>query len=80
MDLDKKLRSAVFKFKPDVAEVKSLTEQGANVNSKDEDGMTPLMLCRNSAEVTKVLIEHGADVNAKDNAGATALMHACVYD
>ena len=45
---------------------------GADVNAKDRNGKTPLMLTHDS-EIAKMLIEHGADINAKDNQGKTVL-------
>ena len=48
--------------------VASLLERGADVNSKDERGRTPLVAgCRSgSTELVKLLIEHGADVNIRN--------------
>ena len=45
---------------------------GADVNAKDRNGKTALMLIYDS-EIAKMLIEHGADINAKDNQGKTVL-------
>ncbi len=65
--------------------IERLIEAGADVNAKDEDGRTALMLIaeanhRNSRntlrEAIAMLIKYGADVNAKDNYGRTALMSA----
>jgi len=55
-----------------------LIEQGANINAKDPDGRTLLILAINdqNLEICQLLINHGADVNAKDNRGRTALMGA----
>ena len=54
---------------------KSLIGYGADVNAKNNDGETALMLT-SSLEVAKLLIDNGADVNAKDNGSSTALMWA----
>ena len=58
--------------------VKSLIEQGADVNAKDIDGWTALIRSSKKGylEVVKYLIDKGADVNAKTNNGTTALMNS----
>lgn len=55
--------------------VKSLICYGADVNAKNNDGRTALMLTSN-LEIAKLLIDSGADVNAKNNDGGTALIWA----
>ena len=65
---------------------KQLLEHGADVNAKNNDGRTALMVAASSAlmsasserceKTVKLLLEHGADVNAKNNDGRTALMEA----
>ncbi|MDA7625073.1 ankyrin repeat domain-containing protein, partial [bacterium] len=55
---------------------------GADVNSKDWHGYTPLHIAaaRNSPiEIAELLIANGADVNAKDNYGETPL-HSAVSE
>jgi ankyrin repeat protein len=63
----------------DIAAIKDLTAQGANVNAKDNDGDTSLFWASNPACV-KTLAAAGTDVNAKNYAccpgGATALIVA----
>ena len=53
----------------------ALIQDGADVNSRNNDGATPLItaafLCR--TEIVQALLDHGADKNARNNAGATAL-------
>lgn len=59
--------------------VKSLIGYGADVNAKNNDGRTALMLTSN-LEIAKLLIYSGADVNAKNNNGGTALTRAVYWD
>ena len=58
--------------------VKSLVEQGADVNVKDYRNKTALHYAveAKSLEIIKYLVEHGADVNCKTKRGATALHFA----
>ena len=51
----------------DITIVKSLIEDGADVNAKDERGQTPLhvAVARGHVEVAELLINKGANVNAK---------------
>ncbi|MDR2653139.1 MAG: ankyrin repeat domain-containing protein [Prevotellaceae bacterium] len=60
---------------------------GADVNSRDEKGRTPLMWVSsrnddnkliNDNKLIKILLEKGADINAKDIDGKAALMYASV--
>ena len=49
---------------------------GFNINSRDEDGLTPLHIAvryNNNVEVIKCLIEYGADVRAVTEEGGTLL-------
>ena len=54
---------------------------GANVNTKDVNGWTPLMFLADGGkklkfgfpETIKLLLLHGADINAKNNEGKTAI-------
>jgi len=64
----------------EVAEL--LIAKGADVNAKDDDGVTPLFdaaLLGHTA-IAELLIEKGADVNAKDMGGKTALDKAIIND
>jgi len=64
--------------KNDVEKIRSLIEQGMDVNTTDKNGKTALMCVaeNNAVEAAELLIEYGADVNTKDNEGWTPLMYA----
>ena len=55
--------------------VQALLAKGAEVNAKNNNGVTALMAASLSGhlEVLQALLAKGADVNAKANNGATAL-------
>ena len=57
---------------------KALITKGADVNAKDENGITPLIFAAGEGhtEIVKELIAKGADVNVKDEKGFSPLMHA----
>ena len=59
--------------------IHEMLRAGADVNSRDENGDTPIMRgAQYFGDMCKFLISHGADVNARDNDGQTALHHAMV--
>ncbi len=62
----------------DVGHARQILSAGAEVNSRDADGATVLMLACHAGNLpmVMVLIEAGADVNAADPRGWTALMKA----
>ena len=64
-------------YKGEIDAVKCLAQNGADLNAKDEDGLTALMMAARwgNLDVVKYLVEHGADVNAKGEDGRTALMY-----
>src|SRR5262245_59069672 len=57
----------------DVRVVRQLLDNGADVNARDAEGNTPLILASiyASPECLELLIEKGADVNSANKAGAT---------
>lgn len=59
----------------DIAGVRALLDQGADVNAKNEYSDTPLRIVAfyGWKEVAELLIDEGADVDAKDNNGETPL-------
>ena len=52
-----------------------LLENGMNIDAKNTDGRTPLMLAALSGDekLTKYLLDNGADLSIKDNSGQTAI-------
>jgi ankyrin repeat protein len=58
--------------------VETFIRAGININAKDKDGATPLMIAseKGDTEMTRVLLKDGADPNASDVDGYTALMFA----
>ena len=58
-----------------IDKVKLLIKSGADVNMKDEDGYTALMLTH-STQTAQLLIDAGADLEACSDTGATALIMA----
>ena len=62
----------------DYPEVKSLIEEGVDVNTQVKDGFTALMLPTEygNIEVIKLLIKEGANVKTTDRRGFTPLMTA----
>lgn len=59
----------------DLALVKSLLQQGADINLKNASGETPLIVAVSSGklDIAEVLLESGAQVNAQSDYGFTAL-------
>lgn len=75
-DRDKDLRKAAEKG--DLTKIHQLLSKEADVNAKDDKGVTALMLAagKGHAEVVQALLDAGAEVEAKDNTGLTAAMRA----
>jgi len=68
----------------DIEGVKNLLNQGANINSKNEKGWTPLLLAclytdPDGNKMAKFLLENGANVNCKSTYGFTSLMISTQY-
>lgn len=64
----------------DMEAVKSSIASGASVNSKRQNGVTPLMHAAASGHLdcVKYLIGNGANIDAIDDHGSSALTHACI--
>ncbi|CAG9830783.1 unnamed protein product [Diabrotica balteata] len=62
--------------------IKLLVEAGAMVNSRDDQGLTPLMLAcsRKNVAIAKYLLSRGADVNASSHIDGRTALHVCVQD
>src|SRR6516165_3172922 len=71
-DLVRAIRNA------DAQAVRKLLDDGADVNARDSEGNTPLILAsfHASPECVALLLEMGADANAANQAGVTALIRA----
>jgi ankyrin repeat protein len=61
--------------------IRLLIRAGADVNTKDGEGKTPLHYAciKGYQYAVQTLIEEQADINAKDNSGMTPLQYACAY-
>ncbi len=73
LDANGRLRGAAFNNKPE--ELAQALDEGADVNSVDQNGYTALMWAaqNNRADMVKTLLEHGADPNLKSATGLTAV-------
>src|ERR1035437_190931 len=67
------IRDAVESSDP--GKVKQLLASGIDVNTKDNDGWTPVLFATwlRDRPMVELLLAKGADVNAKDNYGKTPL-------
>ncbi len=68
--------------KDDTATVKNLLAKGADVNTKNDDGWTALMLAAKGGyiDIVKLMLTNGAEINVKNMGGFTAFMYAVVED
>ena len=70
-------------WQEDLDVIELFIERGANVNARDEMGLTPIMYAARSntnPAVFPLLVNKGADVNAQDREGKTALMYAARFN
>jgi ankyrin repeat protein len=60
------------------ATIRLLIDKGAQANTQDHDGETPLMeaAVHEAPRIVEALLKHGATLNTQDNMGWTALMFA----
>ena len=65
----------------DELKVIELLENGVDVNIRNKDGWTPLMMASgiDCTWIVRFMIEKGADIDATDNNGWTALMWAAFF-
>ena len=75
------LHLAIFSGERDL--IKYLIENGADVNARDGDGVTPLLKAMDGDldfEIIELLIKHGADITASNNDGLNAVHMACLKE
>ena len=58
--------------------VKALLRAGADVNTRRDDGMSPLNIASNEGfiDIVRILLDNGADIESRDNDGGTPLYNA----
>jgi ankyrin repeat protein len=61
---------------------KLLLSKGAEIDAKDDDGMTPLHIAawKGRKAVVQLLLSHGTEVNARNKRGTTPLHYAAYFD
>ena len=79
-DIDYALIMAVYN--DSLPAVEKLLEDSADVNTKTEEGVTPLMYAAQNGDndMVKFLIDKGANVNDKPDDGFTALSSSCLFN
>lgn len=81
-NIDKELNSQFLQIigTSDFDKIRYLIENGADVNTKTENGNTQLhyVAKNNNIDIVKLLIEHGADVNTRNDHEETPLTWACI--
>jgi ankyrin repeat protein len=75
-EINRELIQAVFA--DNIGAVNDLLSKGADVNVKDENGVTPLMQAK-TRDMALVLIDAGANINAQDINKTSAVMYATSY-
>ncbi|MFN7095614.1 MAG: ankyrin repeat domain-containing protein, partial [Burkholderiales bacterium] len=72
------LHRAVDTYNPKIETIKWLINRGLNINEKNQEGLTPLMLAfkRDDMNLARTLINLGADINEQNNSGESALLQA----
>ncbi|MCP4282998.1 MAG: hypothetical protein GY792_00880 [Gammaproteobacteria bacterium] len=77
-ETDKKLFVAVNSL--DIEEVQLALKEGAKINAKGHEEVTPLHVAvqRNSVEISRMLLDHGAFVDSTTVTGYTPLVYAAV--
>lgn len=76
------LKYVIHQSSPEVAQ--ALIYMGADIEEKDEDGRTPLMIIcgirKCNISLCRILLDAGAQMNSKDVRGCTALMISAEYN